>query len=136
MLKEVWRVLAPQGRLILVVPNRRGVWARFDASPFGHGRPFSRPQITALLREGRFSISTWSNSLYFPPSTRAAVLSSAGLLETVGGRIAPAISGVLVVEAVKQVYAAATGKRVRRSLVRARPVLVPLPSRREPPSDP
>ena len=54
MLKEIWRVLAPQGRLILVVPNRRGVWARFDSSPFGHGQPFSRPQIAALLRESRF----------------------------------------------------------------------------------
>jgi len=26
-LKEVWRVLAPGGRLVIVVPNRRGVWA-------------------------------------------------------------------------------------------------------------
>ena len=41
MLREIWRVLAPQGRLFLVVPNRRGVWARFDTSPFGHGQPFS-----------------------------------------------------------------------------------------------
>ena len=30
----------------------------------------------------------------------------------------PAISGVLVVEAVKQVYATTTGKRVRRSMLR------------------
>ena len=37
MLKEIWRVLAPQGRLLLVVPNRRGVWARFDSSPVGYG---------------------------------------------------------------------------------------------------
>ncbi len=136
MLKEIWRVLAPQGRLILVVPNRRGVWARFDSSPFGHGQPFSRPQIAALLRESRFSISSWSHALYFPPSTSSAVLSSAGLIEAVGRRVAPAISGVLVVEAVKQVYASTTGKRARRSLLRARPVLVPLPSRREASSDP
>src|SRR2546430_2803869 len=30
MLKEVWRVLAGGGRLLIVVPNRRGVWARLD----------------------------------------------------------------------------------------------------------
>ena len=30
MLQEVWRVMAPQGRLVLVVPNRRGLWAAFD----------------------------------------------------------------------------------------------------------
>ena len=45
MLQEVWRVMAPQGRLVLVVPNRRGLWAAFDSSPFGYGQPFSRTQI-------------------------------------------------------------------------------------------
>ena len=35
LLREVWRVLAPQGRLLLVVPNRRGRWARVDPTPFG-----------------------------------------------------------------------------------------------------
>src|SRR5262245_65987536 len=27
MLREIWRVLAPEGRLLLIVPNRRGPWA-------------------------------------------------------------------------------------------------------------
>src|SRR6516225_1310180 len=30
LLREVWRVLAGGGRLLIVVPNRRGVWARLD----------------------------------------------------------------------------------------------------------
>ena len=47
LLREVWRVLAAGGRLLAVVPNRRGVWARIDTTPFGHGRPYSRSQITA-----------------------------------------------------------------------------------------
>ena len=42
LLREVWRVLAAGGRLLIVVPNRRGVWARLDTTPFGHGRPYSR----------------------------------------------------------------------------------------------
>ena len=45
LLREFWRVLAPAGRLMAVVPNRRGVWARTDTTPFGHGRPYSRSQI-------------------------------------------------------------------------------------------
>lgn len=136
MLKEIWRVLAPQGRLILVVPNRRGVWARFDSSPFGHGQPFSRPQIASLLRESRFSITSWSHALYFPPSRRTAVLSAARFLETSGATLMPAVSGVLIVEAVKQVYATTSGKRVRRNVLRGRPALLPLPSRFDGPSDP
>ncbi len=42
LLREVWRVLAAGGRLLAVVPNRRGLWARMDTTPFGHGRPYSR----------------------------------------------------------------------------------------------
>ena len=128
MLKEVWRVVAPQGRLVLVVPNRRGLWARFDVSPFGHGQPFSRPQISGLLRESQFSVVSWSHALMFPPSSRRLILSSAPTLERFGSRLMPGLSGVVIVEAVKQVYAVAPGKRVRRQSVRLRPALSPLPS--------
>ena len=55
LLREVWRVLAPSGRLIAVIPNRRGVWTRTDNTPFGHGRPYSRAQITQLLRQTWFT---------------------------------------------------------------------------------
>ncbi len=39
LLAEIWRVLTPGGRLIVVAPNRSGLWARLDTTPFGHGRP-------------------------------------------------------------------------------------------------
>src|SRR5262249_14425749 len=55
LLREVWRVLASGGKLLAVVPNRRGLWARMDTTPFGHGRPYSRSQITQLLRETWFT---------------------------------------------------------------------------------
>ena len=45
MMREAWRVLAEGGRLLVVVPNRRGIWARFEQrSPFGHGHPYSQRQ--------------------------------------------------------------------------------------------
>src|SRR5437879_7113189 len=49
LLREVGRGLAPSGRMMAVIPNRRGVWTRTDTTPFGHGRPYSRSQITQLL---------------------------------------------------------------------------------------
>ena len=63
LLRETWRVLAAGGRLLAVVPNRRGVWARMDTTPFGHGRPYSRTQIIHLLRETWFTPTGWGEAL-------------------------------------------------------------------------
>jgi SAM-dependent methyltransferase len=103
-LMEIWRVLAPGGRLVVVVPNRRGVWARFEHTPFGTGRPFSRSQLTRLLRETNFTPGAWADALHFPPSRRRWVLRLHTLLERTGRRFWPLFSGVIVVEAQKRLY--------------------------------
>jgi len=103
-LKEMWRVLAPNGRLVVVVPNRRGVWARLEHTPFGTGRPFSRGQLTALLRESNFTPGPVSEALFFPPTKRRSVLKLYQFLERVGRRFWPMFSGVIVVEAQKRLY--------------------------------
>ena len=103
-LKEIWRVLAPGGRLVIVVPNRRGVWARFEHTPFGTGRPFSRGQLTALLRETNFTPAAWSEALLFPPSKRRWMMRFHRLLERSGRRLWPIFSGVIIVEAQKRLY--------------------------------
>lgn len=103
-LKEIWRVLAPAGRVVIVVPNRRGVWARFEHTPFGTGRPFSRGQLNELLRDANFTPAAWSEALLFPPSHRRTVLRLHNILERTGRRFWPIFSGVIVVEAQKRVY--------------------------------
>jgi SAM-dependent methyltransferase len=103
-LKEIWRVLAPAGRVVVVTPNRRGVWARFEHTPFGTGRPFSRAQLNSLLREANFTPSAWSDALFFPPSKRRWMLRFHNLLERTGRRCWPMFSGVVVVEAQKRLY--------------------------------
>jgi SAM-dependent methyltransferase len=65
LLREVWRVLAPSGRMMAIIPNRRGVWTRTDSTPFGHGRPYSRSQITQLLRQTWFTPTAWAKRCSF-----------------------------------------------------------------------
>ncbi len=128
VLREVWRVLASGGRLLAVVPNRRGPWARMDTTPFGHGRPYSRSQITQLLRETWFTPVNWSEALYVPPIERGWFLRSAVAWERAGATISAPFAGVHIVEATKQVYRAIPARREKRQLVPAlEPALAPSP---------
>jgi SAM-dependent methyltransferase len=117
LLREVWRVLASGGRLLIIVPNRRGVWARLDTTPFGHGRPYSRSQITHLLREAWFTPTGWGEALHVPPVPRGWFLRSAVAWERTGAAIAAPFAGVHIVEAAKQVYRAIPARRERSRLV-------------------
>jgi SAM-dependent methyltransferase len=128
LLREVWRVLSGGGRLLAVVPNRRGLWARMDTTPFGYGRPYSRSQITHLLRETWFTPTGWGEALYVPPIARGWFLRSAAAWERTGATLSAPFAGVHIVEATKQVYRAIPARRERRRFVPSlQPVLAPAP---------
>ena len=105
LLREMWRVLRPEGRLLAIVPNRRGLWARMDTTPFGHGRPYSAAQLQRLLSDALFTPLDWSNALHFPPVDRRLVLKAAGTFERIGARVSPGFAGVIIVEASKETMA-------------------------------
>jgi SAM-dependent methyltransferase len=124
LLREVWRVLAPSGRVIVVVASRNGPWANVEKTPFGHGRPYSRGQLAELLREAELEPSGWTRALYVPPVAWMARWAEG--FEQVGSRLWPGISGLVLMEAVKQTFAVKPrAARARRLAVR--PVLAPAP---------
>lgn len=125
LLREVWRVLSPGGRLLAVVPNRRGLWARVESTPFGYGRPFSRSQLTRLMRDSMFSPSGWGEALYMMPMRRRRIRRSAVTWERIGARLWPVFGGVLIVEATKQLYQGIPAGRRAKTVRTFRPVLVP-----------
>lgn len=115
MMREIWRVLSDNGRLVVVVPNRRGIWARFERTPFGWGRPYTPGQLTRMLADTMFTPISTTAALFMPPGRSRMLLSSANAWESVGERWAQPFGGVVVVEAVKEIYGATPeGAKARR----------------------
>lgn len=104
-LQEVWRVLKSNGRMLLIVPNRAGLWARADWSPFGQGTPYSASQIVRYLKDNLFVHERTEEALFMPPFSSSIVMKSAGWFEYLGQSIVPFAAGVHMVEASKQLYA-------------------------------
>lgn len=125
LLREAWRVLTSNGRLLVVVPNRTGLWARFEHTPFGQGHPYTQPQLSRLMRDTLFSPTQSAGALYMPPSRRRTLLRAAYAWENAGSRFWPRFSGVVLQEAEKQIYALTPVRaRVRGQ---RRPALQPAP---------
>ena len=120
MLREIWRVLKDDGHLIVVAPNRAGMWAYWESTPFGHGHPYSPGQIGRLLAACLFRVERRDTALWMPPVRLRLVLRGAGLFERTGRRLMPGLAGVTLTEAVKDLYAAMPVKAApRRRLVLA-----------------
>ena len=136
LLDECSRVLGPGGRALFVVPNRSGLWARADGTPFGFGRPYSMSQLEAQLKHHGFTPERSQSTLFAPPSNRRFWLRTADFWDGAGRRVVPwAAGGVLVVEASKQTYAPTRpGLRdvVRRPLRVLEGLPSPVPSPRSP----
>ncbi|HEX4742616.1 MAG TPA: methyltransferase domain-containing protein [Caulobacteraceae bacterium] len=126
LLVEASRVLSPAGRMIVAVTARRGLWANAEHSPYGHGRPFSRRQLEALVREAELEPLGWTRALYAPPLTWAARWADG--FEQAGPVLWSSFAGVILIEAAKQTFALRPRGRLVRAPVRVRPVFAPTPA--------
>jgi SAM-dependent methyltransferase len=123
LLKEIWRVLAGGGRLLAVVPNRRGIWARLERTPLGMGHPYTAGQLARLLRDEHFTPERTAAALFMPPTTSRVMLRAAPAWEQLGERWFTTFAGVVLAEATKEIYAkTAESRRLQR-----RHVYLPMP---------
>lgn len=106
LLAEAWRALGPGGRAMIMVPNRAGLWAASDGTPFGLGRSYTSGQLEAQTRAAGFVTEWHGSAVYIPPSDRRFWLGSAQMWERTGTRISRVlIAGVVLVELSKQTRA-------------------------------
>ncbi len=116
LLQIWWQLLVPGGRLMVMVPNRHGLWARFGATPFATGTPYTLSSLRALFNGAGFTVRDVHSALFAPPSSHPFWLRAFHALEWLGAACFPRLGGVLVVEAEKQIYAG-----VRESSLSLRP---------------
>lgn len=129
LLREFWRVMAPEGRILMIVAHRRGLWARAEQTPFGHGRPYTRSQLVRLLEDGMFQPSHSARALYAPPIGWPLITAAGEAWERAGGFVWASFGGVLMVEAVKRLYIEPGGSKARRKgVVTAKPRKVASPA--------
>jgi SAM-dependent methyltransferase len=106
LLRDLWRILADDGEIIVIVPNRRGLWCLSERTPFGQGRPYSSTQLKQLLRGHLFAPQKTGFALFVPPFRSNLLLKTAVAWERIGLRFAQHFAGALVMRAQKQIYAA------------------------------
>jgi SAM-dependent methyltransferase len=127
LLGECWRVLAGGGRILAVVPNRNSLWALRDMNPFAQGKPYSRRQLTELLRVSSFTPLSWSEALWMPPVRQSLVIRSGPLTDRMGRMFSLPMPGTVIVEASKQVFRPVPARGSRYSLPNWSDLLSPQP---------
>lgn len=120
LLRQVWRVLTSSGRLTVVAPNRRSLWAQIETTPFAQGHPYSRSQLSRLLRDCMFTPENFKQALYMPPFMSRFLLRNGSAWESTGSRFWPGMAGVILAEATKQLYAVTPSATAKRAPVRVR----------------
>lgn len=106
LLREAWRVLKDDGRLLVAAPNRLSFWAQLERTPFGHGQPYSPNQLERLLRRQMFCVERRGGALYVPPFKTRVLLRGAEGWERLGPAVFPRFAGLTLLEAGKDMFAA------------------------------
>jgi SAM-dependent methyltransferase len=117
LLRELWRLLREDGRLLVVAPNRMGMWAHLEATPFGHGHPYSQGQITRLLNGALFTVERRDVALFVPPLRWRPLLRGARMWDQVGRVMMTDFGGLTITEARKDVLAGMPIEAVARRRV-------------------
>ena len=85
LLREVRRVLSPQGRLLLIVPARRGLWSRWAPTPFAAGRRWGAEALRRLCVSAGFAPLRLERAVFAPALAQYPMAARVAVRRTVSG---------------------------------------------------
>ena len=103
-LREIWRILEDGGSMIIIVPRPRTPWSFFNRSPFASGKTCSIKRLKRLLNDILFLPIQSDSVLFVPPFKNSYILDYFVKYENVGRLFFPALCGLNIIEAQKQIY--------------------------------
>ena len=104
LLEEVSRILRVNGKIIIAVPNKYGLWASSKSTPVAESKAFSSSDLSAVLKRNNFSISQSQYGVFIPPTSKKWLQKLVYSLEKAGYRWFAPFSGFIIVEAKKTIY--------------------------------
>lgn len=109
VIKEIYRVLCPEGHLIMTTLNRHSLWAilrrirgQFKPTVYNNAHFLSCREVKRLLSENGFSSLVWQNAIYYPPVNISKILFFHKVFEFLGKTVLPGTPAFLAVRAIKQ----------------------------------
>lgn len=128
VMAECWRVLRPEGRILVMVPNRAGAWCRREQSPLGRGHPYSTHELHKLFRHGNFIMTQSFCGLFVPPTVRRWLLETWPTWEKIGQRWRAPMGGLQFMEGRKDVYGMHVVRTAKASTAKKRTRRRPVPA--------
>ena len=122
-LREIWRTLAPEGKLYIITPNKKSSWYLSSKSPFSTGNGFSKKQISKILNDSFFEIQSIERLVYFPNKDFHFVNKYKDLIDRLGSIFFKYFNGVYFCVVKKKIYANLTDqiqskKRMIKSIIK------------------
>jgi SAM-dependent methyltransferase len=108
LISEFWRILSPNGKLILITANQDSFW-RKSKTPFAGGMSYTKYQLMQVLMHNKFFLQSANRALFFP---QFQVKLLGKIFETLGSVLWNRNGGVNIVTAQKMIFSP-RGRRIR-----------------------
>ena len=110
-LRELWRVLSSEGKIYIILPNKKSSWSFSSKSPFSTGFGFSKNQINQVLEDNFFEVQSIERLVYFPSWNSKLLLNNRLFFEKIGSYFWRFFNGLYLCVATKRIYAKSKSKK-------------------------